>query len=311
MKAWIVIVLGIMITSGLVLADPTAVMDSSNLVEGTNTSANSFVINITSNETINVSSYVTWINQSGDGTNFTFTFINNATDTNYTSINISENILDGSHSFFGVILGNGSNVLNTTSERRNYTQDDTNPSVSFTEPTNGSVIRISSNAVKIIATLSDDTSGLDQCFLEVNAVNTSFSCANLETTITSIGGINTVKLYVNDSTNNQNNPQIMFDFSLQSGSGGGGAPISRPLITTPVVAPAAPTVVAPSQTIIQSFIDSISRLFSSLFATVSISEPTAQVTNTIPEPLLPPISRPAPQQQETLGDIIIRMLQGG
>jgi len=98
--------------------------------------------------------------------------------------------------------------------------DTTFPSVSIVDPTN---ITYNSQRTGIDYTASDNA-GLDSCWysLDSGTTNTSITCGNNVTGITSSTGGNTWRVYVNDTSGNENSSSVSFTVSIAAPDGGGG-----------------------------------------------------------------------------------------
>ena len=123
-----------------VFAVPTLTIIAPSNIEGLNTNSTTYVFNVSSNETVNITRTVLeWTNQSGSAVNISAnvsgTVVNNITNTTGWTIT---DLQDGLHQFKAYVYSNitPSEATGSVSAVRNITQDDTNPTVTITSPAN-------------------------------------------------------------------------------------------------------------------------------------------------------------------------------
>ena len=109
--------------------------------------------------------------------------------------------------------------------------DNVSPAISITDPENTSY---TSHRTELKYTVSDDN--LNSCWysLDLGATNTTITCGNNVSGISSVEGSNTWKVYVNDTLGNKNLSSVTFVVSIPSapaagaaGGGGGGGAIEK------------------------------------------------------------------------------------
>lgn len=197
-----------------------------------------FIINVSSNETLNISSGSTPLrivvtNVTGGGeANYTVGIthvLNNDTNSgNYSYINITN--LNTNGAYYVGIRGwqsNNTGVNHTSLNLRNFTIDNSTPHVlSINTPTPAQDFVQSSPKLDLNISAGDLQSKIT-CVYDLNGVNFTISafvnssCVNI--TFSPITGGNSLTLWVNDSANNVNRSVITFTFrQLASGGGGGG-----------------------------------------------------------------------------------------
>ena len=236
MNKWVIFALIVLALSSYVVAEGNAgaaiQIVSPAIVNEANRTQTYIEFNVTGNFTINGTDSVTgsnttleWTNQTGTATNITPTQIvnmNASAGFNYSFWNIS-GLVDGTHRFKAYVWFNQSTNVNRSAQR-NITQDDTIPSITFDEPSNGSSISSSGRTITLRVNITDNVIGFVNaaCLYELNAVNTTItSCNNLSAVVSPAGGSNTLRIYSNDSNNNMADPAIIFTFSVSGGAGGG------------------------------------------------------------------------------------------
>lgn len=152
--------------------------------------------------------FYAYVYDNGNITNVSFYYDGSIDQTDTSGLNASnytfnKTLTEGSHTWYIQAFDNDS--FDSTSATRTITLDTISPKINIVSPIGVSNYSVGGDTLYLNFTVTDEN--LDTCISEYNGANTTRACSNssqVNYTFSYVSGIETIKVYANDSSNNWN-----------------------------------------------------------------------------------------------------------